>query len=160
MHDYKKQLEAKLNLIKGLDDLMTKDETIKKISILIKNIMNLQDNASIGNDAMHYAQQLLGHYYRIGNKHAMRRAERKAKEMTYKEVLSGITVMNKTDKVGITEAKAMATEQMQEFSNDQIEAEYLEDAYEHITKASSLAIMLSMAIMKEAKRELIASNIN
>ncbi len=145
--------------IKDLDELVQEDLTINNIIKEIKKLYSLNfSNPGIGEDTFDVGKNLIAHYFRIGNQKSIKRAEKEAKELAFKETHAKLTVFNKQGDVGITEAKALATEQLEDLSNEQVEAKYIAEQYEFMTDATKLAIMFSMAVMRELKNEKIMTN--
>lgn len=154
---YKEILVAKLANIQSKDKLEANDRSVREVLETCRELYKQNLDTLDENDLLRYGGKLLGHYANIGVTTSLKRAERDAHEQTYEELLSSMMILNKTDEIGITEAKSMAREQLKDFSASLIEAEQVYKAYESIERATQCTISFIQSAIRVKSHERINS---
>lgn len=145
---YQTIMKAKLANIKGLKEIEQSDKTVKIVLDVMRGFYaDSLDNKSEA-ELLEAGGKFLGCLANIGVTATIKKAENKASEQAYDELLSAMTIMNKTDDVGITEARSMAKDQLKELGTDIIAKEQERGVYEAILSATERTTSLIQSAIK------------
>lgn len=151
-------IESKMRNIKTLQQLEAEDENVKNILKELRTIYSKQMDAIHDHELLNIGGKLLGLYASIGVTTANKRAERDAIEQSYEELLAARTLENKVGETNITEARAMAKDEMSEITGDLITKEQAKNAYEAITDAAEKTITFIQSAMRVKQSERASVN--
>ena len=145
---YQSIMKAKLANIKGLKEIEQADKTVKIVLEVMRGFYaDSLDNKSEA-ELLEAGGKFLGCLANIGATATVKKAEHKASEQAYDELLSAMTVMNKSEDIGITEARSMAKDQLKEIGADIIVKEQLRGLYETILSATDRTTSLIQSAIK------------
>jgi DNA-binding ferritin-like protein len=151
-------MEAKLKNIKQLEQLEQEDPNVKNVLVELRDLYAKKLDTMDEHELIRIGGRLLGLYASLGATSSRKRAERDATEQTYEEMLASQILHNKDGYANITEARAIAKQEMQEFTQEIIKTEQVKNAYEAITSAVEKSITFIQSAIKVKQSERISTN--
>lgn len=145
---WKALMTAKLANIKTLEEMQSVDENVKQIVLGLRELYKHKIDVVPPAVLMNIGGKLLGNYTSANTTMSIKRAERDAAEQSYEELLASLTVLNKNNEVGITEARSIAKEQLSECGSELIWREQHKNAYEAITDSAEKTISFIQSILR------------
>lgn len=151
-------MNAKLANIKTLKNIEMSDTNVATILKTLRELFKMNMDVVDENILLNTGGRLLGAYTSVGVTSSIKRAERDASEQAYEEMMSTMTIMNKEGDIGVTEARAMAKEQLGEFATEIIWREQIKNSYEAITDATEKTLSFLQSAIKVKCNERISNN--
>ena len=151
-------MNAKLKNIKTLKDIEASDPNVETILVALRGLHKSEIDVIGENILLNTGGRLLGAYTSVGVTSSIKRAERDAAEQSYEEMLSTMSIMNKGGEIGITEARALAKEQLSEFATEIVWREQIKNSYEAITDATEKTISFLQSVLKIKNNERMFTN--
>jgi len=155
---WKRIIETKLKNIKNLDKLEADDPNVNSILTELRELYARKMDSIDEHELLNIGGKLLGLYTSIGVTSSIVRAKRDAAEQAYDELLAAMIIDNKKGDTNITEARAIAKGEMQQFTQEVIKAEQVKNAYESITNATDKSISFIQSAIKVKQSERIGIN--
>ncbi len=150
---WREMMQAKLANVKNIKQLEGSDPNVKRIMETLRSFYQHKIDVVPVPELTNTGGHLLGHYVSVATTSSIKRAERDAAEQCYEEILSSLTLMNRNDEVGVTEARSMAKEQMGEFATEIVWREQHKNAYEAIVDSTEKTISFIQSIIKTKLNE-------
>ena len=152
---WRELMEVKMKNIKTMNQLEKSDPNIENIMRNLRELYKHKLDTVDVDTLLRIGGELLGNYASVGVTSSIKRSERDASEQVYDEMLTGLTMINKNDEVGITEARTIAKDQLSEFTNDIIWRDQAKNAYEAITEATEKTLSFIQSAIKVKTNEKI-----
>jgi hypothetical protein len=157
---WRELMDAKMRNIKTIKQLEEGDENVKKIMEQLRVLYGHKIDSVPPDELANIGGKLLGHYASVGTTTSIKRAERDAAEQSYEELLSAMTIMHKDSETGITEARAIAKEEMSDFATEIVWRTQHKNAYEAITDSTEKTISFIQSLMKIKMAERMGGKLN
>lgn len=154
---YQAIMQAKLANVKHLKEIEARDSNVKNIMDHARVFYRSNLDTMSEDELLRVGGLLLGSYASVGVMAGIKRAERDAAEQTYDELLSSMTIFNKDDATGITEARAKAKEQLTDIGSELVWREQHYRSYDAIVEATKATISFIQSAVKVKLGERMAT---
>ena len=141
-------MDAKLANIKTLKQLMAEDQNVDEIVQALRELYRHKIDTVPLLILSTLGAKIIGNKLSVATTTSIKRAERDASEQSYEELLSSVTLMNKIGEVGVTEARAIAKEQLGEFATEILWREQHKNSYEAVVNSADTIVSFIQSIIK------------
>lgn len=155
---YQAKLKAKMSNVKKLAEIENEDSNVKAILEVLRGFYNFPMDSVAENILLNTGGKLLGRLVKLTTDISYKKAELMSAEQAYDELLSSMTVLNKSDDMGITESRNVAKSQLADVANDLILKEHYKNSYEAIAKITEMTIYFLQSTLSTKKSERFTTN--